>query len=237
MSIRLPLTPGMSSWNQSNFFRPLSTIMNVTGSEKQSSSYRSYVGRRTRQDPHFKQLHEFLQNDTVSQHACRITCLEFFIGDGSPSRWGLDLDGLASLLNGEVRRRKSLCGRILLVEDVSNDAVEILGSRMNIDPLFFACHMDTSEIDISKTRLQTAILPSTRRCQNFLNLQYHRVLEFENLKSDQTIFRDMNVSRKVKILSQFKGINIGLARHCCSILKTEGKDGLWLGERAIFTSL
>ena len=47
----------------------------------------------------------------------------------------------------------------------------------------------------------------------------------------------MNVLRKVKILSQLKGINIGLARHCCLILRTKGKDGLWLGKRASFISL
>lgn len=209
--------------------------MNTDGNEKPSSllrSYRSFVGGRTHRNPHFKQLHDFLQNDTTSQHACRIVCLEFFSGDGSPTRRSLDLDDLASLLDGEVRRRENLYGRILFIEDMSNNAVEILGSLIKIDPIFFASHIDTFKVDIVKTRLQTAVLPSTKRSQNFINLHFHRVIEFENLLFDQTMFREINIPRMIKVLSQFKGMNLGLVRHCYSILKTEGKDGLWLGKRA-----
>ena len=161
--------------------------------------------------------------------------LEFSSNHDLPSRRSLDLDSLATLLGNEAKGRDDLCGRLLIVEDVSNDIVETLGSLLNIDPFFFASHIDTAQIDIATTRPSIATLPSTRRSQNFLNLHYHRVLEFENLESKQTLLRDMNVPRKVKILPQFKGTNIGLAQHCCSILKTEGKDGLWLGKRGLIS--
>ena len=214
----------------------LASIMSEDHNENQIRSYKSFVAERTQQNPHLQNLREFLQKDTISQYACHIACLEFSSRNNPPSRRSLKLESLGSLLGGEVKG-DDLGGRILIVEDVSNDVVEMLESLLNIDPLFFASHMDTSEIDITKTRLQTAILPSTKRSQNFLNLQYHRVIEFENLKSEEIIFRDMNVSRKVKILSQLKGLNIGLARHCCSILRTKGKDGLWLGKRTSFIGL
>ena len=201
----------------------------------QVKSYKSFVAERTQQNPHLQNLREFLQKEATSQGACHIACLDFFPGDGPPSRRSLSLKGLGSLLS-DKDDADDLCGRLLIVEDISNDVVETLGSLLNIDPLFFASHMDTDEIDIKKTRLQTAILPSTKRSQKFLNLQYHRVIEFEDLNSDQTIFRKMNVSRKVKILSQLKGITIGLARHCCSILRTDGNHGHWLGMRPRITN-
>lgn len=195
----------------------------------QVRSYKSFVAERSQQDPHLGDLREFLQKDATSQHACRIACLDFFSADGPPRRRNLSRESLKSIVCDKPEA-DNLCGRLLIVEDVSSDVVETLGSLLNIDPLFFASHMDTAEVDIKKTRLQTAILPSTRMSHNFLNLQYHRVIEFGNLNSDQTIFRNMNLSRKVKILSQFKGVNVGLARHCCSIMRTQGNHGLWIGK-------
>lgn len=209
--------------------------MNKTRNEDQIRSYKSFIAARTKRNPCFQNLHEFIQIDTISQHACRIACLEFSSSYGPPSRRSLDLDSLTSLLGNEAKERDDLCGRLLIVEDVSNDVVETLGSLLNIDPFFFASHIDASQIDIATIRPSMATLPSTRRSQNFLNLHYHRVIEFENVEPKQTLLRDMNLPRKVKILPKLKGINIGLARHCCSILKTEGKDGLWLGKKGLIT--
>ena len=205
--------------------------MNKTSNQDQIRSYKSFVAARTQRNSSLQNLCEFLQNDTVSQHACRVVCLEFSSASGPPSHRSLDRDGLELLLCNKTKGRDDLCGRLLIVEDLSSDVVETLGSLLNIDPLFFASHIDTFQIDIATTRPSTTTLPSTTRSQNFLNLHYHRIIEFENLDSKQVLLRDMNVPRKVKILPQLKRINVGLARHCCSTLKTEGKDGLWLGER------
>lgn len=207
--------------------------MNKTSNQDQIRSYKSFVAARTQQNSCLQNLCEFLQNDTVSQHACRVVCLEFSFAFGPPSHRSLDLDSFALLLCNKTKERDDLCGRFLIIEDLSSDIVETFGSLLNIDTLFFASHIDTFQIDIATTRPSTIILPSTTRSQNFLNLHYHRVIEFENLDSKQVLFRDMNVSRKVKILSQFKRINVGLARYCCSILKTEGKDGFWLNKRRL----
>ena len=212
----------------------ISTLaVNQTGSQDQIMSYKSFVAARAQRNSCLQNLCDFLQNNTKSQHACRIVCLEFSSASGPPSCRSLDLDGLALLLQSTAKERDNFCGRLLIVEDLSSDIVETLGSTLNIDPIFFASHIDTFQVDIAATRPSTAILPSTARSQNFLNLHYHRVLEFEHLKSKQVLLRDMNVPRKVKILPRLKGIDVGLARHCCSTLKTEGKDGSWLGERIL----
>ena len=188
------------------------------------------MAARTQWNPCLRNLCRFLQNDTASQHACRIVCLEYSSVSGPPSRRSIDLDDLALLLRTTTKEKDDLCGRLLIVEDVSSDVVETLGSLLEIDPLFFASHIDTFQIDIATTRPSTVTLPSTMRSQNFLNLHYHRVIEIENLESKKILHRDMNVPRKVKILPRLQGSIIGLVRHCCSTLNTEGKDGHWIGK-------
>ena len=201
--------------------------------DEQKMSYKSYVQARTQWNPCLKNLSNFLHDDSASQHLCHITSLEFSSASSVPSRRSLDLDSLVSLLRGTIIESDEICGRILIVEDSSNHVLEILGSLLNIEPLFFASHVDIFQTDISTTRPSTVTLPSTIRSQNFLNLHYHRVVESENLDSSRILHRDMNVPRKVKILPRLKGVNIGLVRHCCSILKTQGRDGLWLGRRTL----
>ena len=207
--------------------------MNGTRNKDQVRSYKSFVAAQTKRTSCLHELFEFLQNDSARQNACRIVCLEFSSTSGPPGRRSLDLDELEALLSNTTKRTGDLCGRLLIVEDLSSEIIETLGSSLNIDPLFFASHIDTFQADIATTRPSTAALPSTTRAQKFLNLHYHRVIEIENLESKQVLLRDMNVPRKVKTLPRTKGINVGLVRHCCSTLKTEGKDGLWLGKRIL----
>ena len=207
--------------------------MSEISKEDRSRSYRSFVAARTQWNPCLKNLSQFLHNDAAAQHTCSITSLDYSSASGLPSRRNLDLDSLGPLLCQTVKERDDLCGRLLIVEDLSNLVLETLGSLLKIDPLFFASHVDTFQTEIATTRPSTVTLPSTTQSQTFLNLHYHRVVEFENLESKQVLHRDMNVPRKVKILPRPKKSKIGLVRHCCSILKTEGRDGLWLGKRGV----
>ena len=207
--------------------------MNETGKQDQIRSYKSFVAARAQRNSRLRNLYDFLQNDPKSQRACRIACLEFSSACGRPSRRSFDINSLTSLLSNTIKESGeggNLCGRLLIVEDLSSDVVETLGSLLNIDPQFFASHIDTFPIDIAVPKPSTAILPSTIRSQNFLNMHYHRVIEFETMESKQTLLRDMNVPRKVKLLPRPKEVIVGLARHCCSTLKAKGKDGLWLGK-------
>lgn len=178
--------------------------MNGTRSKDQIRSYKSYVATRTQRNPCLQNLCHFLQNDTLSQYACRIVCLDFSSVSGPPRRRGLDLEDLPLLLRNTTKTRHDLCGRLLIVEDLPSDVVETLGSLLDIDPLFFASHIDTFQSDIATTRPSRVTLPSTTRSQNFLNLHYHRAIEFENLDSKKVLHRDMNVPRKVKILPRLQ---------------------------------
>ena len=203
--------------------------MNKASDEDRSGTYLSFIAARTQRNSCLQNLLAFLHNDSAKRYTCRIVCLEFSSASETPTRRSLDLDGLAFLLGNTDGGKDGIYGRLIIVEDLSNDIIETLGSLLNIDPLFFASHIDVFQDEIATTRPSTAILPSTMRSQNFLNLPYHRVIQIGDTGSEQGFLRDMNIPRKVAILPRLKGINIGLARHCCSILRTESRNGLWLG--------
>lgn len=205
-------------------------LSNTTWDGNQTGSYQSYIASRTWRNPSLQNLSKFLANDSQSRRNCRIACLEFSSESRVPSSRSLDLESLANLLHHQTKGNNNLRGRILIIEDLSKDIIQTLGSILNIDPFFFASHIDAPRSEIETTRPYMATLPSTAKSQNFLTLHYHRTLKFERGPKGP-LLRDMNVPRKVKALPSIKNVNVGLARHCCSIMRTMGKDGLWLGTR------
>jgi len=192
--------------------------------------YVSFVAAQTRPTPCLEQLSRFLSHDISMRYSCRIACLEFSVASGTPSHKSLNMNDLASLLHNESKGSNSLQGRILIVEDLTKDIVELLGSTLNVDPFFFASHIDVFQPSIATSRPYMATLPSVASTQNSLTLHYHRVLQFDCPTRKRTLLQATNVPRKVKMLPSTQGVSVGLARHCCSILKTVGKDGLWLCE-------
>ena len=164
---------------------------------------------------------------------CQIACLELFDSLPAPTQKGLTLNELTFLLQHEGQENPDLRGRILIVEDLTRDVIELLGSSLNIDPFFFASHIDVFLPEVATPRPYMAALPSVTSTQNFVNLHYHRVLTVDSTLK-RTLNQNSNVPRKVKILPPFEDTHIGLARHCCSILKTTAKDGLWLGKDRVF---
>ena len=206
-------------------------VSNATYNERQIRSYQSRVAAQSLRNPCLQTLSKFLSDDNSNQNACRIVCLEFSSVSATPHRENLDLNNLNFLLNAKVQGRKEIQGRILLIEDLSKDVIEMLGSSLNIDPFFFASQLDIPQPQIAITRPYTVTLPSVTKSQNFLTLHYHRVLVLEHTAIKERLLRNMNAPRKLKILPSVMGLDIGLARHCCSILETVGKDGLSLGKR------
>jgi len=198
--------------------------------ESQTRDYQSRVTAQCLRNPCLQNLSKFLSDDNSNPNACRIVCLEFSPAFATPRREDLDLREFTSLLDNEVQSGKEMQGRLLLIEDVSKDVIKVLGSRLDVDPFFFASHIDIPQPDIATTRPYTATLPSVTKSQNFLTLHYHRVLALEHTAIKDRLLRDNNAPRKLKILPSVKGLDIGLARHCCSILEAASKDGSWLGK-------
>lgn len=213
---------------------------------EKSSPYYSYVKAQAGRNPSLTNLIEFLsqhpKSGWPSQKECRIASLDFREGEHRPEILNVGLDGLSSLLkdswdsgndsggnhNGKVRG--VLCGRIIIIEDLTPSLVEELGSHLDIDPLFFASHLHAPSFDTGTQLPDSATLPSRYKPQKFTNLHYHRTIVFDSdsLPSG-TLIRDTIIPRKVAVLPQIKKTRIGLAQQCTSIYKIGKPGGFWIG--------
>ncbi|KAL1595288.1 hypothetical protein SLS60_009978 [Paraconiothyrium brasiliense] len=121
-------------------------------------------------------LYQFLAQPKAKSNY-RICALDFRLGLDEPIiRPGLDVNRLdeairdeeAGLPGGKKGARgmsgnqdKAFQGRILIIEDLSKEIVEVLGTLLNIDPLFFALHLHTTQRASSHHQtIDEATLPS-----------------------------------------------------------------------------
>lgn len=136
-------------------------------------------------------------------------------------------------LGTELRKTTSqdLLGRLFLIEDLTSNVVQWLGSILEIDPLFFASHLDTPSQDIKFQAPDKATLPSRIKGKDYFNIHYHRTIVFTGELPDeyQSFTRQMIVHRKVTALTSIKERRIGLAQHCVSIYRTKLQGKGWIG--------
>jgi hypothetical protein len=196
------------------------------------SPYTDYVIAQSKRNPCLRNLCHFLA-DNVSRNLCRITSLDFSEPDGSITRNDFDINDLSVLLNATASSlSKEIPGRLLIVEDLTKDVVELLGSSLDIDPLYFASHIDGPYMTIESSKPCSAILPSQMKKQNFFTIQYHGTIDFgRNAAGLRRLLNDSNVPRKVMVLPPAQGTHIGLAQHSCSVLKTNVMGNRWLGKK------
>lgn len=198
-----------------------------------AKSYTDYVIAQSRRNPCLNNLCHFLAGN-LSRNSLHVTCLIFTDLGGPPNRQDLNPGSLHSLLtdpcpNYEIKKP---LGRLLIIEDLSKEVIELLGSSSDIDPLFFASHFYGPEVNIHSSKPATAILPSQRRKQDFVSLQYQHSLQFnDNAGGLRRLSSGGNVPRKVMVLPTTQNMNIGLAQHSCSVLLTNVKGDGWLGEK------
>jgi hypothetical protein len=191
------------------------------------------VAAQTKHNPCLQNLCRFL-SEKAPRNLCRITSLAFNELDARPTRQDLGFNDLAALLRGTVpdpNLHNEAQGRILIVEDLTKDVIELLGSSLDIDPLFLASHIDGPYMTIESPKPCSAILPSQMKKQNFFTIRYHRTVDFgENAAGLRRLFSDGNIPRKVMVLPPTQSTHIGLAQHLCSVLMTDFKKNGWLGE-------
>ena len=146
----------------------------------QTGSYQSYIAAQTRRNSCLQNLFKFLIDNSRSGRSCRITCLEFSSVSHVSNSKNLDLNGLANLLHNQAKKNDRLRERILIIEDLFKDIIQMLDSNLNIDSFFFAFHINASHSEIVTTRSYMTILSLAVKSQNFLTLHYHRALEFKH---------------------------------------------------------
>ena len=108
--------------------------------------------------------------------------------------------------------------------------IEVLGSRLDVNPLFFASHIHSPYNKVSIPLPSTSVLPSELNSQNFLGLQYHRAVEFSNNPAPlRRLSSTGNVPRKLMILPAVNDMYIGFTQHCCSVSSADAKSSAWIG--------
>jgi hypothetical protein len=134
--------------------------------------------------------------------------------------------------SGSGPNNKQYQGNILFLEDVTKGVVEILGSELDIDPLFFASHIHGPDFTIQSARPSTVILPSELAKQSFLSLQFQKALVFgREAAAFGKMFTDGNIPRRMRLLpAEKKTANrIGLAQQSCSVFLAKPERNGWLG--------
>ncbi|OCL02332.1 hypothetical protein AOQ84DRAFT_273835, partial [Glonium stellatum] len=106
--------------------------------------------------------------------------------------------------------------------------IEVLGSSLGIDPLFFASHIHTPWLEMESQTPDLATLPSRMRPSKYTNIHYHRTIMFDKVPPGRKLLRDANIDRKVVVVPLAKNKYIGLAQHCTSVLRVM-RDTCWIG--------
>jgi hypothetical protein len=129
-------------------------------------------------------------------------------------------------------------GRIILAEDIHGPMIENLGTKLDIDPLFFACHIST-RLEGQLDQLYTSPrehLPSQSMRKGYLHLHYQRVLDLgpcsglENDESYQIYLETVtNTARKGRILPcPYAKRQLAILRGCCSMILTARSADSWI---------
>ncbi|KAH8698175.1 hypothetical protein GQ44DRAFT_633179 [Phaeosphaeriaceae sp. PMI808] len=118
-------------------------------------------------------------------------------------------------------------GRVLIIEDLTVNVIELLGSELDIDPLFFAMHLHTVQRTGMRHQMpDEATLPSRLRSNDYINVSYHRPVICDNTDlSGGKWVRDTAVNRKVVLL---RSTEIALASHSTSIIKVKRSKDFWI---------
>jgi hypothetical protein len=210
--------------------------MNVKSDESSNArnevlhSYQQFIAAQCKRNPCLQNLSNFLANSQFRQNPSRIACLEFSSEDYHPRHQNLDLSGLATVLQNPYAKSGSLLGRILIVEDLTRDVVEIIGSSLEIDPLFFAAFLHNTRVELTTRKPSVYILPSKARDLDFATIKYVRALEFGIMASPGKLRSDANVRRKVSVIPM-NGACVGSVQGHFSTFIRANKSEVWFGKK------
>jgi hypothetical protein len=197
--------------------------------------YRDRIDAQKGRNPCLTGLSTYLARPGLLQR-CRLGALDFFDAMELPVYTELattDLDARLQCDHQDEKPQetnKRLLGQLLIIEDISPELIEKLGSALDVDPWFFASYIDSPWRSPRFTKPQNCCLPSRQRSQDFLSLAYHKSLFITGRKPDRFGFlRDSNQQRKLVVLPETTEGCVGLAQHGCGIFLKE-MERTWIGE-------
>ncbi|KAI1362825.1 hypothetical protein F5Y08DRAFT_354930 [Xylaria arbuscula] len=196
-----------------------------------ASGYAAFVTHLASNNPSLGNLTAFLSRG-YQQPQCQSTidCVEH----PRPS-WYKHIAGLQEALDC-IERISSATGTssgcYIVVEDPSPKDIEALGSRLDVNPLFFAGHVDTvyRSAERDAPPISIALYPSQLASQEFVNIHYQRSLRlpYEINTGHRKINLTGNVARLLRWTTPFDKYPVGLARGCCSIYRKTLANQRWI---------
>ena len=121
-------------------------------------------------------------------------------------------------------------GEIMVIEDLTPQIIETLGSAFDIDPLFFANHIHSPSRRATSLTPDLATLPSRTRLDTYMNTLYHRGIVFEDSPHlDRKLRQVMNVGRRIAVMPLENDKSIGLVQHSASVFKATFPNNYWIG--------
>jgi hypothetical protein len=189
--------------------------------------YHRYVQAQCRRLPCLQNLSDFLGDSNSHRKPGRIACLEFSSADGEPRRRDLDTKSLAMILQDPYTKVGDLLGRILIVEDLAKDVIEMIGSSLEVDPLFFASHLHTSRVDVAANK---PFAPPRVSGHDFVHARYVRSFDFGKTATPGKLRSDAAVRRKVVVLPTSITC-VGWIQGCISTLVRLTEGDMWLCEK------
>jgi hypothetical protein len=133
--------------------------------------------------------------------------------------------------------RGDLLGQLLIVEDLSRDVIDVLGSNLHVDPKFFAHHLCASRAEKTAVKGYAYALPSVTRKRDYLNIQYARSIIFSGTEHPATpeLLCSSNVRRKVTMTTAAhpatNGEFVGFVACQLSVSAIARRSGnCWFGE-------
>ncbi|KAL8318550.1 hypothetical protein RB597_005703, partial [Gaeumannomyces tritici] len=124
--------------------------------------------------------------------------------------------------------------RVILVEHIQPRTLVLLGEILDVDPVFFAGHVNTDFQDIEKAPPppSLAFFPSHLAEKGFLHVHYQQVIDLEDSATfdalPYALKTDSNPPRNVRRLPPLSGRQLALARGCCSMLLRKMAHGSWI---------
>lgn len=155
---------------------------------------------------------DYAQNPST-QVEIRRTSLDEVLQHVKPSLLGTTVQRLASA---------STLRRMVLVEDIDVSTIQTLGSRLDIDPLFFAHYIFTELQDITSSPPPPALvsLPSTFMDKSSIHLHYQQILDLGQADPEAVgtykFQTQGNVKRSVRCTPSISRMQPAILRGCCS---------------------
>ncbi|KAL8366640.1 hypothetical protein RB595_010481 [Gaeumannomyces hyphopodioides] len=199
-------------------------------------SYEDFIVARSRTNPCIDGLARYVKQPPFAG-ASRLVVVDYPANDNklpTPQEiTALELSKLLACPNLSTAGPRPQT-RVVLVENIQPQTLIILGQILEVDPVFFAGHVNTDFQDIEKAPLppSLAFFPSQLAEKGFLYVHYQQVIDLGNSSTfdalPYALKTDSSPPRNVRRLPPLSGKQLAIARGCCSMLSRRMSDGSWI---------